>query len=95
MMLAQKKKFMNELVNDEIDKRVLEHARSEREKMEKELKAEIERVVRETSVANPKNEVLLNLDDGPLPSEINLKIQKMETPPPELESVNSPKHKSV
>jgi hypothetical protein len=107
MMIAHKKKVMSELVVGELDKKIIDRAREEREKMDKELRAEMERVAREAAasavLANsskvPINSVALRInDDGLIPAAITLDIpppnhaqQNNESGPPSLEIQNEEK----
>ena len=78
LMISHKKKVIAELATADIDNKIAEKVRGERASMEAEIKAELDRVTREM---RPKNEVILNLDDGPLPAVISLDMPR-STPKP-------------
>jgi hypothetical protein len=85
LMISHKKKLMADLVTADLDKRIVEKAREDRAALEANLKSEIDRVAREINgrfkdmrsddALPPRNAVVLNVDDGPLPASISLEIE--------------------
>lgn len=94
LMISHKKKVIADLATADIDTKIAEKVRGERAAMENELRAELERVTREMrGTTIPKNSVILNVDDGPVPATISLDISSAPTPtaPPPPPSRISPK----
>ncbi len=83
LMISHKKKVIADLATADIDTKIAEKVRGERAAMENELKAELDRVTREMrSAAAPKNSVVLNVDDGPVPATISLDMTSVPPAPP-------------
>jgi len=84
LMISHKKKVLADLATADIDKRIADKTREERATMEMELKAEIDRVTREMKSARtntqPRNSVVISVDDGPIPATISLEIPKLAKP---------------
>jgi hypothetical protein len=80
-MLAQKKKYMRELIESDIDKHIVERTEAERSALETRIVEEAMRAAREAAreaiLDTAKPRLLI-----PSPNTVQLKI---ETPPPELE----------